>query len=39
MGNWQPIATNTLDASGAWQFADTQATNFLQRFYRLRLAQ
>lgn len=34
---WLPVATNTLDASGAWQFADLQATNFLQRFYRLKL--
>ncbi len=37
--NWQPVATNILDASGAWQFTDAQATNFQQRFYRLKLAQ
>lgn len=38
-GDWQPVATNTLDASGAWQFTDTQATNVSQQFYRLKLAQ
>ncbi len=38
-GNWQPIVTNTLDASGVWQFTDSQATNFLRRFYRLKLVQ
>jgi predicted RecA/RadA family phage recombinase len=38
-GDWQPVATNTLDASGTWQFTDTQATSVLQRFYRLKLAQ
>jgi hypothetical protein len=37
-GDWQPVATNTLDASGAWQFTDTQATNVSQQFYRLKLA-
>jgi subtilase family serine protease len=36
-GSWQPIATNTLGASGLWQFTDPQATNFTQRFYRLEL--
>lgn len=39
LGNWQPVATNTLDASGAWQFTDTQAASVSQRFYRLKLAQ
>ena len=34
---WLPVATNTLDASGTWQFTDLQATNFPQRFYRLKL--
>jgi subtilase family serine protease len=34
---WQPLATNTMDAGGAWQFTDTDATNFTQRFYRLKL--
>jgi fructose-specific component phosphotransferase system IIB-like protein len=38
-GDWQPVATNTLGASGAWQFTDTQATNVLQQFYRLKLVQ
>ena len=36
---WQPIATNTLDTNGVWQFSDADATNFAQRFYRLKLAQ
>jgi Pro-kumamolisin, activation domain/Domain of unknown function (DUF5011)/Viral BACON domain/Immunoglobulin I-set domain len=36
---WQPIATNTLGTNGVWQFNDTSATNFSQRFYRLKLAQ
>ncbi len=35
--NWLPVATNTLGASGVWQFNDAQATNFQQRFYRLTL--
>ena len=35
---WLPIATNTLDASGAWQFTDPQAASFQQQFYRLELA-
>ncbi len=38
-GGWLPVATNTLDGSGVWLFNDTQATNFIQRFYRLKLAQ
>ena len=36
--NWRPVATNTLGPGGVWQFNDTQATNFSQRFYRLKLA-
>ncbi len=36
---WLPIATNTLGTNGVWQFNDAQATNFQQRFYRLKLAQ
>ena len=35
---WLPAATNTLDASGTWQFTDLQATNFMLRFYRLKRA-
>jgi hypothetical protein len=35
---WQPIATNTLDITGVWQFTDPQAVNFQQEFYRLELA-
>ena len=38
-GGWQPIATNGIGTSGVWQFTDTKATNFTQRFYRLELAQ
>ena len=36
---WQPVATNTLDSTGTWQFTDTNAANFPSRFYRLKLAQ
>jgi len=32
-GSWQPVATNTFGTNGVWQFTDTQATNFTQRFY------
>ena len=35
--DWLPTATNTLDTNGVWQFTDPNATNFPQRFYRLRL--
>jgi len=37
-GSWQPVATNTPGTSGIWQFNDTQAANFSQCFYRLKLA-
>jgi hypothetical protein len=33
---WLPVDTNTPGANGIWQFSDSQATNFPQRFYRLR---
>jgi hypothetical protein len=36
---WLPVATNTLGTNGVWQFGDTNAADFRQRFYRLRLAQ
>jgi len=36
---WQPIATNMPDTNGVWQFNDVEATNFAQRFYRLKLVQ
>jgi hypothetical protein len=32
---WTPIATNTADTNGVFNFTDTQATNFPQRFYRV----
>ena len=35
---WLPVVTNTLDTNGVWQFTDPQAVNFLQQFYRLKLA-
>jgi hypothetical protein len=35
--NWAPIATNTADTSGVFQFIDLQATNYPGRFYRLRV--
>jgi arabinogalactan endo-1,4-beta-galactosidase len=38
LADWQPIATNTLDSSGIWQFTDLNAVNFQQQFYRLMLA-
>ena len=32
---WLPVSTNTADIiNGTWQFTDTQATNYIQRFYR-----
>ena len=37
--SWQPVATNTLDASGVWHFTDLSATNFMQQFYRLKVVQ
>jgi hypothetical protein len=35
--SWEPVATNTLDITGVWRFTDAQATNFVSRFYRLKL--
>jgi hypothetical protein len=32
---WSPVATNTADNTGAYLLMDTQATNYLQRFYRV----
>jgi autotransporter-associated beta strand protein len=31
---WTPVSTNTADINGLWQFTDTQAANYTQRFYR-----
>jgi hypothetical protein len=33
---WTPLATNTADVNGAFSFSDLQATNYQQRFYRIR---
>ena len=33
-----PLATNTLGASGVWQFSAPQSANFPQQYYRLKLA-
>ena len=33
---WQPISTNTSDASGVYQFIDSASTNFPIRFYRVQ---
>ena len=33
--SWTPLATNTVDASGTFQFTDTNAVPSLVRFYRL----
>jgi hypothetical protein len=35
--DWVPVATNRPDTNGVWQFNDAQATDFPQRFYRLKL--
>ena len=35
-GNWQPVATNTLDITGTWRFTDFGVTNDPARFYRLK---
>jgi hypothetical protein len=32
---WIPIATNAADSLGLFNFTDTQATNYSQRFYRI----
>jgi pectin methylesterase-like acyl-CoA thioesterase len=32
--NWLPIATNSTDSEGLWQFSDSQTTNYPLRFYR-----
>ena len=32
---WTPRATNAANGNGVFQFLDDQATNFLQRFYRI----
>jgi hypothetical protein len=34
--DWLPIATNTADTNGVFQFADPQMTNFMQRYYRVQ---
>ncbi len=39
VGNWLPIATNTLGTNGVWSFTDTSATNFPFQFYRLKFVQ
>jgi hypothetical protein len=31
---WTTVSTNTADGAGAWQFTDTQATNYPNRYYR-----
>jgi uncharacterized repeat protein (TIGR01451 family) len=36
---WQAIATNTIGPDGTWQFNDGAATNYQQRFYRIRQVQ
>ncbi len=35
---WLPVATNTFDTNGVWQYTDLQATNFPQQYYRLKFA-
>jgi polygalacturonase len=36
---WTPISTNVAGTNGLWQFTDTQATNFLDRYYRTQSGQ
>lgn len=31
---WQPVVTNSTDASGNWSFTDTNANQYSQRFFR-----
>jgi subtilase family serine protease len=38
-GPWGAVDTNTMGATGVWQFTDDQVTNYVQHFYRLRLLQ
>ena len=38
-GDWQPVATNTLDLTGTWQFTDFGVSNSPSRFYRLKRVQ
>ena len=33
--SWTPIATNTADTNGYFDFTDAQATNYTQQYYRL----
>jgi hypothetical protein len=33
---WASSATNTADTNGVFSFSDAQATNYLQRFYRVQ---
>ncbi|MGB7746140.1 MAG: YDG domain-containing protein [Verrucomicrobiia bacterium] len=35
---WTPVSTNMAGTNGLWQFTDTYATNFSQRFYRTQLS-
>ena len=35
--DWQPVATNTLDSSGTWNFNAGSTTNAGQMFYQLQL--
>jgi hypothetical protein len=36
---WFPIATNVFDLTGRWQFTDANATNVLEKYYRLTYTQ
>jgi hypothetical protein len=33
---WAPVLTNLADTNGVFNFADLQASNFAQRFYRVQ---
>jgi hypothetical protein len=36
---WLAVATNVFDLTGLWHFTDRMATNFGERYYRLRYSQ
>ena len=37
-GDWQAVATNAPGTNGVWQFIDSEATHYPQRYFRLQLS-